>query len=280
MGMILLSDNELIDKIVELALEEDGPDVTSESIFSYNNRSQCVITSKATGILAGINITEKILKKTDPDCSFKSLMEDGNTVNYGSKIAAVSGRTTALLKAERVVLNFMQRMSGIATKTAEFVERVKDTKARILDTRKTSPGFRILDKYAVKVGGGVNHRFGLYDLALIKDNHIDCAGSIVNAVNLVKRKNPHIKIEVEARTLADVEELITLDINMIMLDNFTIENLEKAVSIVNGKIPLEASGGVTLDTVRDIALTGVDFISVGELTHSVKALDISMKVIA
>jgi nicotinate-nucleotide pyrophosphorylase (carboxylating) len=171
-------------------------------------------------------------------------------------------------------------MSGIATKTAEFVERVKDTKARILDTRKTSPGFRILDKYAVKVGGGVNHRFGLYDLALIKDNHIDCAGSIRNAVNLVRGKNPYIKIEVEARTLADVEELITLDVNMIMLDNFTIDNLKKAVSIVNDKIPLEASGGVTLDTVRDIALTGVDLISVGELTHSVKALDISMKVLA
>lgn len=280
MGMILLSDNELIDKIVELALEEDGPDVTSESIFSYNNRSQCVITSKAIGVLAGIKIAEKILRKTDPDCSFESLIEDGNTVNYGTRIAAVSGRTTALLKAERVVLNFMQRMSGIATKTAEFVERVKDTKARILDTRKTSPGFRILDKYAVKVGGGVNHRFGLYDLALIKDNHIDCAGSIRNAVNLVRGKNPYIKIEVEARTLADVEELITLDVNMIMLDNFTIDNLKKAVSIVNDKIPLEASGGVTLDTVRDIALTGVDLISVGELTHSVKALDISMKVLA
>lgn len=275
-----LSKEKLVDKIIELALEEDGPDITSESIFSYNKRSEYAISSKARGLVAGVHIAEKIFKKIDPDCYFETLITDGNIVNYGTKIATVSGTTIALLKAERVVLNFMQRMSGIATKTAEFVERVKDTKAKILDTRKTSPGLRILDKYAVKVGGGVNHRFGLYDLALIKDNHIDCAGSIGSAVSMVKKKNPHIKIEVEARTLSDVKELIKLDVNMIMLDNFTIDNLERAVSIVNGKIPLEASGGVTLDTVRDIALTGVDFISVGELTHSVKALDISMKVLA
>jgi nicotinate-nucleotide pyrophosphorylase (carboxylating) len=271
------SREKLVDKIIELALEEDGPDITSESIFSHDDFSKYGIFSKATGIAAGINIAEKIIKTTDSDCSFESIIEDGNRVSYGTKIAIVSGKTVALLRAERVVLNFLQRMSGIATKTAEFVERVKDTKAKILDTRKTSPGFRILDKYAVKVGGGANHRFGLYDLALIKDNHIDCAGSISKAVNMVKQKNPNIKIEVEARTLADVKELIKLEVNMIMLDNFDLNELEQAVHIVKGKIPLEASGGITLDSVRDIALTGVDYISIGELTHSVKALDISMK---
>ena len=267
----------LIDKIIDLALEEDGPDITSEAIFSQNGTTRYILYSKAAGIIAGIPIAERILKKIDPNSVFEILVEDGKYVSKGVPIANIFGKTIALLKAERVVLNFLQRMSGIATKTAEFVKKVEGTKAKILDTRKTSPGLRMLDKYAVKVGGGINHRFGLYDMAMIKDNHIDCAGSIRNAVNIIKEKKPNVRIEVEARTLDDVKELIELDVNMIMLDNFRLADIYKAVDIVKGRVLLEASGGVTLDTVRDIALTGVDFISVGELTHSVKALDLSMK---
>ncbi|MDY6820171.1 MAG: carboxylating nicotinate-nucleotide diphosphorylase [Deferribacterota bacterium] len=269
----------LIDKIIDLALEEDGPDITSEAIFSQNDTTRYVLYSKAAGIIAGIQIAERILKKIDPNSSFEILAEDGEHVTEGVTIANIFAKTIPLLKAERVILNFIQRMSGIATKTAEFVKKVEGTKAKILDTRKTSPGLRVLDKYAVKVGGGVNHRFGLYDMAMIKDNHIDCAGSIRSAVNIVKEKSPNVRIEAEARTLDDVKELIELDVNMVMLDNFKLADIYKAVDIVKDRVLLEASGGVTLDTVRDIALTGVDFISVGELTHSVKALDLSMKAV-
>ncbi|MDT8274317.1 MAG: carboxylating nicotinate-nucleotide diphosphorylase, partial [Desulfomonilia bacterium] len=186
------------------------------------------------------------------------------------------GRTLGILKAERVALNFLQRMSGIATRTARYVEAVKSTRARILDTRKTVPGLRILDKMAVRIGGGENHRMGLWDMALIKDNHIDAAGSITRAVRKVRHAFPGIPIEVEARCLDDVMELLELNPDRIMIDNFVIDDIKKAVELVNTRIPLEASGGITLDTVRDVALAGVDFISVGELTHSVHALDISL----
>jgi nicotinate-nucleotide pyrophosphorylase (carboxylating) len=276
---IITEKDRLIDRIIDLALEEDGPDITSEMIFSQTDTSTYILYSKAPGIIAGIHIAERILKKIDPNSFFEILIEDGEYVSEGVPIANIFGKTIPLLKSERVILNFMQRMSGIATKTAAFVKKLEGTKAKILDTRKTSPGLRVLDKYAVKVGGGVNHRFGLYDMAMIKDNHIDCAGSIRNAVNIIKEKKPNVAIEVEARTLNDVKELIDLDVNMIMLDNFELANIYKAVDIVKGRVLLEASGGVTLDTVRDIALTGVNFISVGELTHSVKALDLSMKVV-
>jgi len=275
----LIDDKILIYKIIDLALEEDGPDITSEAIFLHNEQIDAAFYAKSSGIIAGLDIADKIFKKVDASITFMPTLHDGTKVKKGAKIADVHGPTIAILKAERVVLNFMQRMSGIATVTARYVKKVKETGAKILDTRKTAPGCRILDKYAVRIGGGINHRFGLYDMALIKDNHIDKAGSITKAVMDIKEKNPAITIEVETRSLEDIKESLELNIDRVMLDNFSIENTAKAVALVGSRVPLEASGGVTLKTVKKIAQTGVDFISVGELTHSVKALDISMKVV-
>jgi nicotinate-nucleotide pyrophosphorylase (carboxylating) len=199
-------------------------------------------------------------------------------VEPGTHIATIVGPARGVLKAERVALNFLQRMSGIATITAAYVEAVRGTRARILDTRKTAPGLRVLDKAAVRIGGGENHRIGLSDMALIKDNHIDAAGSMVEAVKRVRKAFPGVPVEVEARNLADVKTLIGLQVDRIMLDNFALDAMRQAVELVAGRCPLEASGGITLRTVRAVAETGVDCISVGDITHSVKALDISMTI--
>jgi len=268
----------LIDSIINLALTEDGPDITSEAIFAADTYINGVIRAKESGVLAGCGIARMVFQKTSNEIQVDFYHVDGYRVQPGDTVAEIRGSASEVLKAERVALNFMQRMSGIATATARYVAEVNDTSARIIDTRKTVPGHRILDKLAVRIGGGYNHRMGLYDMALIKDNHIDVAGSIRKAVEKVRQAHPDLPIEVEARTLIDVEELLGLKVDRIMLDNFEINEIEKAVLIVGGKVPLEASGGITLETVREVALAGVDYISVGEITHSVKGLDISMTV--
>lgn len=267
---------ELIDDIIQLALDEDGRDITTEAIFSEDSFLQAVIKAKADGIIAGVQVAKRVFALVDPGITCKFEVLDGQSVVAGCKIAGISGPARGILKAERVALNFLQRMSGIATCTATYVKSLEGTKARILDTRKTSPGQRVLDKMAVRLGGGNNHRMGLFDMALIKDNHIDTAGSITEAVYRVRKAFPGVAVEVEARSLDDVRTLLGLDVERIMLDNFSIKEMEKAAILVNGRIPLEASGNITLKTIRSVALTGVDYISVGEITHSVKALDISM----
>ena len=267
---------ELMDDIIQLALDEDGRDITTEAIFSEENSLQAVMKAKADGIIAGVQVAGRVFTLVDPCITCKFQVHDGQSVVAGATIAVITGPARGILKAERVALNFLQRMSGIATRTAVYVKRLEGTKARILDTRKTSPGQRVLDKMAVRLGGGNNHRMGLFDMALIKDNHIDGAGSITEAVTRVRKASPDVAIEVEARNLDDVRTLLGLDVDRIMLDNFSVKDMEQAVYLVHGRIPLEASGGITLETIRAVALTGVDYISVGEITHSVKALDISM----
>ena len=268
--------DELIDDIIQLALDEDGSDITSEAVFSDESRLRAFMKAKADGIIAGVHVAKRVFMLSDPGivCIFE--VHDGQPVTAGQKIAVITGPARGILKAERVALNFLQRMSGIATSTAAYVKNLEGTKARILDTRKTAPGQRVLDKTAVLLGGGENHRMGLWDMALIKDNHIDAAGSIAEAVGRVRSAFPGVSVEVEARNIGDVETLLALKVDRIMLDNFSIDTMKQAVELVHGLIPLEASGGITLDTVRSVALTGVDYISVGEITHSVHALDISM----
>ena len=267
---------ELMDDIIQLALDEDGRDITTEAIFPEDSSLQAVMKVKADGIIAGVQVAKRVFTLVDPGiaCIFEVL--DGQSVIAGQKIAVISGPARGILKAERVALNFLQRMSGIATSTATYVKSLEGTKARILDTRKTSPGQRVLDKMAVRIGGGNNHRMGLFDMALIKDNHIDAAGSIKEAIDRVRKAFPRVAIEVEARSLDDVKTLLGLKVDRIMLDNFSIKEMGQAVNLVDGRILLEASGNITLETIRAVALTGVDYISVGEITHSVKALDISM----
>ena len=268
--------NELIDDIIQLALDEDGSDITSEAVFSDESRLRAFMKAKVDGIIAGVHVAKRVFMLSDPGivCIFE--VQDGQAVTAGQKIAVITGPARGILKAERVALNFLQRMSGIATSTAAYVKNLEGTKARILDTRKTAPGQRVLDKTAVLLGGGENHRMGLWDMALIKDNHIDAAGSIAEAVGKVRSAFPGVSVEVEARNIGDVEALLALKVDRIMLDNFSIDAMKQAVELVHGLIPLEASGGITLDTIRSVALTGVDYISVGEITHSVHALDISM----
>jgi nicotinate-nucleotide pyrophosphorylase (carboxylating) len=268
--------SDFIESIIDLALAEDGDDITSRAIFSPEDEIRAVFKAKAPGVIAGVDVARMVFARINTliQCTFR--VKDGDRVKPGDILGAVEGVAADVLKGERVALNFLQRMSGIATRTAEYVSRVEGTRARILDTRKTAPGQRVLDKHAVRMGGGVNHRMGLWDMALIKDNHIDREGSIASAVAKVRRHCPGVAVEVEARSLDEVRKLIDLKVDRIMLDNFTLEDMRRAVKLVDGRVPLEASGGITLQTVREAALTGVDYISVGELTHSVRALDISL----
>jgi nicotinate-nucleotide pyrophosphorylase (carboxylating) len=271
-----MNTEELVTRIIDLALEEDGEDITSSAIFSPDDEMRAVFKAKAEGLLAGTDVVRRVFKRVSPRIECDFLLKDGCVLKAGDTIGSVSGPASAILKGERTALNFLQRMSGIATKTAEYVRLTQGTKAKILDTRKTAPGHRVLDKEAVKTGGGMNHRMGLWDMALIKDNHIDREGSITGAVKKVREACPGTPIEVEARTLDDVEKLLEIGVDRIMLDNFSTVNMKRAVEMVNGKIPLEASGGISIETIREVALTGVDFISVGDITHSMKALDISL----
>ena len=270
-----------IRKLIEQALAEDiGPgDVTSGAVIPEGSSSTAEIIAKEDLVLAGVPFAREVFRTLDPGVRFTPVAHDGSRVPFGSLIARVQGNTRVLLAGERVALNIMQHLSGIATLTARFVELLKGSRATILDTRKTLPGLRELEKYAVRMGGGRNHRFGLYDGVLIKDNHITAAGSIIKAMAAVRNKvHPLLMVEVEVKTLDEVREALAAGAMMIMLDNMPPDMMKQAVNIVAGRIPVEASGNVTLETVRAIADTGVDFISSGSLTHSAPAADISMKI--
>jgi len=261
------------------ALAEDlgWGDVTTSSVMSGGEKGAAVVIAKADLIVAGLEVFGEVFQVVDASLSCKNLKNDGDRVVRGEIIAEITGDLGNILRAERVALNILQRLCGIATETGRYVKAVAGTNARILDTRKTLPGFRILDKYAVTVGGGHNHRFGLSDGVLIKDNHIDAAGSVAEAVGRCRGKAHHLlKIEVECRNIEEVREALNAGAEVLLLDNMSTAQMKKAVALAKGKVMLEASGNVTLDTVRSIAETGVDFISVGALTHSVKAADISL----
>jgi len=271
--------NQEIDAIVTAALQEDMPggDITSESMIPADSTSYAVIVAKEDGILAGIDVAERVFHKVDPDIVMKKAAADGSRLSRGNLIAEVSGSSISLLKAERTALNFMQRMSGIATYTNRFVKVLEGTSTKVLDTRKTTPNLRILEKYAVKQGGGTNHRFSLSDMVLIKDNHLELVGSIRCAVKAARAKvGAEIKVEVETKNLEEVREALESGADIIMLDNMSPDAVKEAVRYVGGRIPLEVSGNVDLGKAAELALLGVDYISVGGLTHSFKSLDISM----
>jgi len=268
-----------IDKIVSLALKEDigTGDITSTLIISRDKTAKAFLLSKEEGVIAGLEVAKSVFRKLDKNIRWRNLVKEGEVVSAGTKIALVEGNYRALLTGERTALNFLQRMSGIASITLKYVEQLDGLKTKILDTRKTVPGLRILDKYSVYKGTGTNHRIGLYDMVMIKDNHIKAAGGISKAVTRIKKKlNKKIKIEVEATTIEEVKEALNSGADIIMLDNMSIKSMNEAVKLINGKAKVEASGGVEINSVRKIAETGVDYISVGALTHSVKALDIAM----
>ena len=265
-------------EIIQRALAEDmgDGDVTSNCTVPAGICYQGRFVAKDSGIVAGLAVAQETFALLDPQVRFDALVQDGDPITKGAIIATVMGPGRALLGAERVALNFMQRMSGIATLTRQYVAAVQGTKAQILDTRKTAPGLRLLDKQAVVLGGGKNHRIGLYDMVLIKENHIAAAGGITAAVNCVRAQDAQRRpIEVEVQTLDELREVLPLQVDQVMLDNMSIPQMCEAVLLVNGAVPLEASGNVSLETVTAIAATGVDYISVGKLTHSVTAVDIS-----
>ena len=272
----------LTEEIIEClrrALDEDigSGDATTNNIVPADAALQAQIIAKQNGVVAGLDVAENVFLLLDDQVSFRAHINEGSSVEKGSVLADVAGSARALLIGERTALNFLGRMSGIATLTRQFVDAVSGTKAKILDTRKTAPGLRLLDKLAVRRGGGQNHRTGLFDLILIKDNHIDFAGSLAKAVQRAREAETQLEIEVEARTIYDVEELLNLGIERILLDNMSVETMREAVKLNAGRAKLEASGNVTLETVRAIAETGVDYISVGALTHSPKVFDVSLK---
>ncbi len=273
--------DQYIKNLIKHALAEDlGPgDVTSEATIPADSASVAVILAKQHLVLAGIDAAREVFHQLDPSVEFIPFAKDGDAVHGGTEIAKVSGNTRALLAGERVALNLLQHLSGIATLTSKYVEKVKGLKAEVLDTRKTLPGLRKLEKYAVRMGGGRNHRFGLYDGVLIKDNHITASGGIIKAVERARKKAHHLlRIEVETKTLDEVVEALAAGADIIMLDNMPLDMMREAVKLVAGRALVEASGNVTLDTIRLIAETGVDFISSGSLTHSAPAADISMKI--
>ncbi|MEI6816480.1 MAG: carboxylating nicotinate-nucleotide diphosphorylase [Bacteroidota bacterium] len=276
--------NITIDDYIKQALLEDigDGDVTSISCIPLNTISRANLILKEDGIIAGIDIAKRIFEIVDPFLEVEIKKSDGEELKKGEILLIVKGNARSILAAERLVLNIMQRMSGIATKTNSLARIIKDCHTKILDTRKTTPNFRLFEKMAVKIGGGCNHRFGLYDMILIKDNHIDYAGGIANAIgaanSFIKTTGKDLKIEIEARNLEEVEEIVALgNIDRIMLDNFHPGVIRMALDIINKRFETEASGNINADTILDYAKTGVDFISVGALTHSYKSLDMSLK---
>lgn len=276
--------DQLIDRLIDLAFAEDigDGDHTTLSCIPADAMGKSKLLIKGDGILAGVEIAKEIFHRFDPELKVTVLIGDGSEVKPGDIAMLVEGRIQSLLQTERLMLNVMQRMSGIATMTHRYVERLKGTKTRVLDTRKTTPGMRMLEKEAVKIGGGVNHRIGLFDMILLKDNHVDFAGGIANAINRAKEyckaKGKDLKIEIEVRNLDELKQVLNNGgVDRIMFDNFTPEQTRKAVEMVGGRYETESSGGITFDTIRDYAECGVDFISVGALTHSVKCLDMSFK---
>lgn len=270
-----------LQKLIENCLDEDAGsgDLTTNSIVPPEASSTGYIVTKESGVVAGLPVAEAVFRHLDPSVEFRALARDGEKVEPGRVLAEVEGKTRAILTGERLALNFLQRLSGIATATAKLVELVNGEKARIVDTRKTTPGLRMLEKYAVRAGGGQNHRFGLYDAVLIKDNHIKAAGGIKAAVETARRNCPHtVKIEVEVEDLDGVREALAARADIIMLDNMKPADMREAVALVGGRALVEASGGMNEKNIQEVAAAGVDLISVGALTHSVKALDISLDI--
>lgn len=280
----MLSVNELEDRLIDLAFAEDigDGDHTTLCCIPETAMGKSHLLIKEDGILAGVEVAKRVFARFDPEMKVEVLIGDGAHVRKGDIAMVVSGKVRSLLQTERLMLNIMQRMSGIATMTNRYVERLKGTNTHVLDTRKTTPGLRMLEKQAVKIGGGMNHRIGLFDMILLKDNHIDFAGGIANAINrcheYLREKGLDLKIEIEVRNFDELRQAMECGgINRIMLDNFSVADTRKAVEIVAGRFETESSGGITFDTIRDYAECGVDFISVGALTHSVKGLDMSFK---
>ena len=274
----------LIDRLIDLAFAEDIGDGDHNTLccIPADAMGKSKLLIKEEGILAGIDVAKEVFHRFDPEMQVEVFIPDGSHVKPGDIAMIVTGRVQSLLQTERLMLNIMQRMSGIATMTHKYVERLEGTGTRVLDTRKTTPGMRILEKEAVKIGGGVNHRIGLFDMILLKDNHVDFAGGITNAINrcheYLKAKGKNLKIEIEVRNFDELNQVLAIGgVDRIMLDNFTPANTKKAVEIINHRFETESSGGITIDNLRDYAECGVDFISVGALTHSVKGLDMSFK---
>lgn len=268
-------------QLLQHAIEEDigYGDITTALLIPEESESRALYVAKANFVVAGFPFAQEVFNILDPGTEFKTFFAEGAKVRKGDILGEVSGKTTTLLAGERVSLNILQRLSGVATLTSLFVDAVMGTGAKIIDTRKTTPCLRFMEKYAVRMGGGVNHRFGLFDGLLIKDNHIEAVGSITKAVALAKEGHHLAKIEVEVENLNDLQEAVEAGADVIMLDNMSINDMKEAVNIVQKRIPLEASGNVSLQNVREIAETGVDLISVGALTHSVIAADISLKIV-
>ncbi len=277
-----MHNNEQVKQSIRAWLQEDvgHGDVTTLTTIPIKHQSKGIIHAKQQGILCGVKIAELVFAIVDPTVKFEAHAIEGKKVEAGTIIAVAEGSTHSILRAERLALNLMQRLSGIATKTRMYVEAIEGTKVRLTDTRKTTPGHRLLEKYAVRIGGGYNHRFGLFDAVMIKDNHIEASGGIEAAVKSARAGIPHtMKIEVEVETQAQVEQAIQAKADIIMLDNMNSTEMQKFVILIKSKAPhalIEASGGVTLETIKDIALTGVDIISVGGLTTSIQGLDISL----
>jgi nicotinate-nucleotide pyrophosphorylase (carboxylating) len=272
------------EELVNRALAEDWAwgDVTTEALIPADAEGRATLIAKSAGVLAGIEVAHLVFAMVDASLKFRALLGDGDGLERGMEIAAVEGRVSGILRGERVALNFLQRLSGIATETSRYVEAVRGTKARVVDTRKTTPGLRFLEKYAVRAGGGQNHRGHLGDGILIKDNHLAAlraAGLDMRAaIELARKKAPHmLKIEVEVASVEEASEAVEAGADIVMLDNMSVEDMRRAVENIGGRVLIEASGGVTLDNIRRVAETGVDLISVGALTHSVKALDISLE---
>ena len=280
----MLSVNELEDRLIDLAFAEDigDGDHTTLCCIPETAMGKSHLLIKEDGILAGVEVAKRVFARFDPEMKVEVLIGDGAHVRKGDIAMVVSGKVRSLLQTERLMLNIMQRMSGIATMTNKYVERLNGTNTHVLDTRKTTPGLRMLEKQAVKIGGGMNHRIGLFDMILLKDNHVDFAGGIANAINrcheYLREKGLDLKIEIEVRNFDELRQAMECGgINRIMLDNFSVADTRKAVEMVAGRFETESSGGITFDTIRDYAECGVDFISVGALTHSVKGLDMSFK---
>jgi nicotinate-nucleotide pyrophosphorylase (carboxylating) len=275
-----------IDEIVSAALKEDlgDGDHSSNSTIPAEATGRAELLIKEDGVIAGIEVAREVFRQVDPELKFVGLMDDGQAVRRGDIAFTISGKSISILSGERLALNFLQRMSGIATVTKKMTKLLKGLNTKLLDTRKTTPNLRLLEKYAVKAGGGYNHRFGLYDMILIKDNHVDFAGGIRQALDASKKylaeKNLDLKIEIEVRDFNELDQVLEIGgIDRIMLDNFTVDGLRTAIKRIDGRFETEASGGITIDTVRQYAETGVDYISVGALTHHIKSLDMSLKAV-
>ena len=275
---------ELVDRLIDLSFAEDigEGDHTTLCCIPEDAMGRSRLLIKEEGILAGVEVAKEVFRRFDPEMEVEVLMADGSRVKPGDVAMVVTGRVRSLLQTERLMLNIMQRMSGIATMTARYVKRLEGTGTRVLDTRKTTPGMRIMEKQAVKIGGGTNHRIGLFDMILLKDNHIDFAGGITNAIDrchkYLDEKGLKLKIEIEVRSLDELQQVLDHGgVDRIMLDNFTVADTRRAVELIDHRYETESSGGITFDTIRDYAEQGVDFISVGALTHSVKGLDMSFK---